>query len=569
MPDPTAGDEAATTPGAAKPALPTAPPRPAPPAPPKPGALTQGWDATPDPTGASPSDGVIEEPSGLIEVDDSGPVKVPYRAMTDDDDDHGTVPFRDPNLGGAANMAITSPAFAVPRMPRPTPGQSFESTTGEMSKSMIESLNRKASMSTAEVAPLDPAPNQPRHSDPEISIQEGTRPGVPPAPPPDAPYDPAGDFAADASAVANDLVAGPAQTFPGMGTSGQARLDTQAPTHPGYESPNEPTPPPPASPHAFTPPPAYAPIGSPSAPFASNAPAKSDSAFAASATTPSKKSALPKILLGVVVLGGLAAGGYFVYTTQFAKKNTEVAAGTKGSAETSGSASVKAGSATGSAEVKAGSASETGSAQGSAMVATGSATQTGSATGSAAQTGSASHVGSAGSAAVAMTTPDAAAEKPNTDATNTNTATPTGASDQLQISSKPAGAHVFIDGADQGTSPVKLPGSNDRHTLAVMLPGHDLYVAEVDGHGVFDIDLKEVEKAPKGSYAGIKVLKCKKDRFYVYLDGKGTGQMCPTERINTSVGPHTVEVYDIVTETRRKFDITTKDEGASERIRLE
>jgi sorbitol-specific phosphotransferase system component IIBC len=115
---------------------------------------------------------------------------------------------------------------------------------------------------------------------------------------------------------------------------------------------------------------------------------------------------------------------------------------------------------------------------------------------------------------------------------------------------------------------VKLPGSSDRHSLAVVAIGYDLYLAEVDGHGVFNVELKAIEKGKK-AFGGIKVLKCKKDRYYVYVDGKPTGQLCPTERINVVTGPHEVEIYDLVTETRRKFNINVKDEGASERIRLE
>ena len=45
----------------------------------------------------------------------------------------------------------------------------------------------------------------------------------------------------------------------------------------------------------------------------------------------------------------------------------------------------------------------------------------------------------------------------------------------------------------------------------------------------------------------------------MFVDGKPTGQTCPTERIGCEVGPHTVEVYDVVTETRRKWDINVKD----------
>ncbi|HEY1552748.1 MAG TPA: protein kinase [Kofleriaceae bacterium] len=144
--------------------------------------------------------------------------------------------------------------------------------------------------------------------------------------------------------------------------------------------------------------------------------------------------------------------------------------------------------------------------------------------------------------------------------------TPT--SDALQITSTPPGARVFIDGADQGVTPVKLGGTSDRHTMALLLASHDLYVAEVDGHGSFSIPLTQI--TPPGGPAGIKVIKCKdKDRYYVYVDGKATGMTCPTERIDCTTGPHTVEVYDVVTETRRKWDITVTDTRLSYRVRIE
>ena len=139
--------------------------------------------------------------------------------------------------------------------------------------------------------------------------------------------------------------------------------------------------------------------------------------------------------------------------------------------------------------------------------------------------------------------------------------------DTLAIASTPAGAHVFLDGADTGTTPVKLPGSPDRHTIALLLAGHELYVAQVDGHGSFQIPLKEV--TPTNGPAGIKVLRCKPDRYYVFVDGKPTGQICPSERIGCEVGAHTVEVYDVVSETRRKWDIVVKDTRLSLRVRVE
>jgi hypothetical protein len=45
--------------------------------------------------------------------------------------------------------------------------------------------------------------------------------------------------------------------------------------------------------------------------------------------------------------------------------------------------------------------------------------------------------------------------------------------------------------------------------------------------------------------------------------------LCPTERIHVKLGPHTVEVYDAVSESRQKFDINVPDDRLSVRVRLE
>ncbi len=141
------------------------------------------------------------------------------------------------------------------------------------------------------------------------------------------------------------------------------------------------------------------------------------------------------------------------------------------------------------------------------------------------------------------------------------------APDKLLITSTPAGARVFVDGAELGKTPVTVAGSNDRLGLAVVLPGYVLHTAEVDGHGAHDARLAPVAEL-KGA-GGIKV-KCKTGgRYYVFIDGAATGQLCPTERIPAAKGDHQVEVYDLVSEARRQFKVTVKQINRSTRVKID
>jgi serine/threonine protein kinase len=167
-------------------------------------------------------------------------------------------------------------------------------------------------------------------------------------------------------------------------------------------------------------------------------------------------------------------------------------------------------------------------------------------------------------AAVAMTDVDAAIDTPPADAAVAITPSADGS---LVIDTKPSGARLFLGGADQGTTPVTLPGSTDRHSIALVLPGYAPYIAEIDGKGSYSIPLEEV--TPSAGPAGIKV-KCRaKDRYVVFLDGKPTGQLCPTERLEVEMGEHLVEIYDLVNESRRQFPCNVKETRLSLRIKVD
>jgi hypothetical protein len=211
------------------------------------------------------------------------------------------------------------------------------------------------------------------------------------------------------------------------------------------------------------------------------------------------------IVLAVGVLGG---GGYYAYN-EFIVKKSEPTAGPVAMGSGSGSATgsdpvgtgrdgsgsaagvgSESGSGSGSTERAAAGSDTAGSAEGSAIAAGSDAAGSGSADGSnAAGSGSAD-----GSNAASGSIADGSNAGSGSDSGG-NTVQPAQKSDQLEITSTPPGARVFLDGAELGKSPVKQPGSADRHTLAVLLPGHSLYVAEVDGAGDYNITRDPVNPA--------------------------------------------------------------------------
>jgi serine/threonine protein kinase len=112
----------------------------------------------------------------------------------------------------------------------------------------------------------------------------------------------------------------------------------------------------------------------------------------------------------------------------------------------------------------------------------------------------------------------------------------------LYITSKPAGADVFINGAKQsGQTPVTLPLAPGPYNLVLRMPGYDAYAGNVQVKDniqtQLDVQLKEkstvrvawaqVETTPKGAE--------------IFVDGTTTGQTTPA-RVQVPAGLHTVTV---------------------------
>jgi serine/threonine protein kinase len=112
----------------------------------------------------------------------------------------------------------------------------------------------------------------------------------------------------------------------------------------------------------------------------------------------------------------------------------------------------------------------------------------------------------------------------------------------LLLTSKPAGADVFINGAKQsGQTPVTLPLAPGSYNLVLRMPGYDAYAGSVQVKDniqtQLDVQLKEkstvkvawaeVETTPKGAE--------------ILVDGNPTGQTTPS-RVQVPAGLHTVTV---------------------------
>jgi serine/threonine protein kinase len=127
----------------------------------------------------------------------------------------------------------------------------------------------------------------------------------------------------------------------------------------------------------------------------------------------------------------------------------------------------------------------------------------------------------------------------------------------LLLTSKPAGADVFINGAKQsGQTPVTLPLAPGSYNLVLRLPGYDAYAGSVQVKDniqtQLDVPLKEkstvkvawadVETTPKGAE--------------IFVDGQTTGQTTPA-RVQVPAGLHTVMVrLNGYQQARRTFQAT-------------
>jgi len=287
------------------------------------------------------------------------------------------------------------------------------------------------------------------------------------------------------------------------------------------------------------------------------------------ADEPPRRSRVPLIAGTLIALGALGVGGWFAYD-RLRPRDSTTSGGTaieRRDAATAPDALVALLDDAGGIPMPSG--SDATPAPDAAQVAAVDAALTVDATQVAATPDAAQVAAATPDAALPIDAPQVAVVPPDAAVAPPDAAPPVVTpSTSLKIATTPSRARVYIDGADVGKTPLEVGGSKDRHSIALYVPGYDLYRGDIDGSGAFTIPLTPAPKFQ--GEAGIKVLKCAANRYYVYVDGKPTGQLCPTEqRIDAALGKHTVEVFDMVSETTRKWDIDIVDTRLSFRVRID
>jgi serine/threonine protein kinase len=112
----------------------------------------------------------------------------------------------------------------------------------------------------------------------------------------------------------------------------------------------------------------------------------------------------------------------------------------------------------------------------------------------------------------------------------------------LYLTSKPAGADVFINGAKQsGQTPVTLPLAPGPYNLVLRMPGYDAYAGNVQVKDniqtQLDVQLKE-KSTVRVAWAHVETTPTGAE---ILVDGTSTGQTTPS-RVQVPAGLHTVTV---------------------------
>ena len=112
----------------------------------------------------------------------------------------------------------------------------------------------------------------------------------------------------------------------------------------------------------------------------------------------------------------------------------------------------------------------------------------------------------------------------------------------LLLTSKPAGADVFINGAKQsGQTPVTLPLAPGQYNLVLRMPGYDAYAGSVQVKDNIQTQLDVTLKQKNANHVAWAQVDSNPKGAEIFVDGTSTGEVTPA-RVQMPAGLHTVTV---------------------------
>lgn len=110
----------------------------------------------------------------------------------------------------------------------------------------------------------------------------------------------------------------------------------------------------------------------------------------------------------------------------------------------------------------------------------------------------------------------------------------------LYVSSRPAGADIFINGAKQsGQTPATLPLAPGQYDLVLRMPGYDAYAGHIQVKDniqtTLDVELKEKQQI----HVAWAQVNSTPEGAEIFIDGAPTGQVSPA-RVQVPAGSHII-----------------------------
>jgi eukaryotic-like serine/threonine-protein kinase len=114
----------------------------------------------------------------------------------------------------------------------------------------------------------------------------------------------------------------------------------------------------------------------------------------------------------------------------------------------------------------------------------------------------------------------------------------------LYVSSRPAGADIFINGAKQsGQTPVTLPLAGGQYDLVLRMPGYEAYSSRIqikdNVQTTLDVELKEKQQLSRVAWAQVNSTP---QGAEIFIDSNDTGQVSPA-RVQVPTGTHIISLH--------------------------